>query len=115
MSEDTSRLNELQSALRQKMADNKSIADSFKIENGTVVVSTEQKSAFDKNMRDIKEIKGLIEGLEGLREVDTWNNGGANSVAAAAAAGGALPRTSFKSVKCSEIMALKHKSLSSGL
>ena len=47
---DDSRLSELQSALRQKMADNKAIADSFKIEDGTVVVSSEQKSAFDKNV-----------------------------------------------------------------
>ncbi len=60
MSTDESRLSELQSALRTKMADNKSIADSFKIEEGTVVVSTEQKSAFDKNMRDIKEMFNKI-------------------------------------------------------
>ena len=64
MSQDKSRLNELKTALRTKMADNKAIADSFKVENGTVVVGTEQKSAFDKNMVDIKEIKNLITGLE---------------------------------------------------
>ena len=43
MSEDKSRLTELQSALRTKMADNKAIADSFKVVDGTVVVGTEQK------------------------------------------------------------------------
>ena len=59
MSQDTARLNELQTALRQKMTDNKAIADSFKIENGTVVVSAAQKSAFDVNMKDIKELKAL--------------------------------------------------------
>ena len=59
MSFDESRLRELQSALRQKMADNKTIADSFKVEDGVVSVSAEQKSAFDRNMADIKEIKSL--------------------------------------------------------
>jgi HK97 family phage major capsid protein len=54
------------------MADNKAIADSFKIEDGVVQVSTDQKTAFDKNMSDIKEIKGLIEGLESMRDVDSW-------------------------------------------
>jgi HK97 family phage major capsid protein len=89
MSFDEHRLSELQGALRTKMADNKTIADSFKIEDGTVVVSSEQKSAFDSNMRDIREIKSLIEGLEGMRDVEAWGSqpqGG--SVAQAAAAQG---------------------------
>ena len=72
-SHDESRVRELQTALRTKMADNKSIADSFKVEDGTVVVSTEQKSAFDKNMSDIREIKGLIEGLEQMEAVSSWS------------------------------------------
>jgi HK97 family phage major capsid protein len=72
MSQDKARVQELQSALRVKMADNKAIADSFKIEDGTVVVSTEQKTAFDKNMSDIKEIKSLISGLETMDQVDSW-------------------------------------------
>jgi len=55
------------------MADNKAIADSFKVEDGTVVVSTEQKTAFDKNMQDIREIKSLIAGLETMGEVDSWS------------------------------------------
>jgi HK97 family phage major capsid protein len=72
MSQDNSRIQELQSALRQKMADNKAIADSFQVEDGTVVVSQEQKSAFDNNMHDIKEIKSLIDGLETMNTVDSW-------------------------------------------
>ena len=72
MSIDESRLRELQGALRTKMADNKAIADAFKVEDGTVVVSTEQKSAFDKNMGDIREIKSLIEGIEQMRDTDKW-------------------------------------------
>lgn len=73
MAFDESRLNELQSALRSKMADNKTLADAFQIEDGRVIVSTEQKSAFDRNMADIREIKSLIESLQGMREVDGWS------------------------------------------
>ena len=87
MSQDTSRLRELQSALREKMQQNKEIADSFRVDNGTVVVTTEQKSAFDKNMSDIREIKGLIEGLESLGKVQDWGSTSADaSIAAQAAA-----------------------------
>ena len=87
MSFDQSRYTELQSAMREKMAGNKTIADSFKIEDGTVVVSPEQKSAFDKNMRDIKEIKSLLDGLEAMRDVERWEaEPASDSVAAKAAA-----------------------------
>ena len=65
---DTSRLNELQGALRTKMSDNKAIADSFRIEDGVVVVSTQQKSAFDKNMSDIRAINVVFEILQ--REIE---------------------------------------------
>jgi HK97 family phage major capsid protein len=84
---DTSRLNELQTALRSKMADNKAIADSFRVEDGVVVVSTAQKASFDKNMSDIREIKSLIGGLEQMSEVEAWGGSqGKDSVAQAAAA-----------------------------
>ena len=72
MSFDNSRLTELQGAMRTKMAENKEIADNFKIEEGTVVVSAEQKTAFDKNMSDIREIKSLVESLEAMRDADKW-------------------------------------------
>ena len=81
MSYDEARVRELQSALRVKMAENKSIADSFKVEEGTVVVSSEQKSAFDSNMRDIREIRSLIDGLEQMKDVDGWSREEGNSVA----------------------------------
>ena len=86
MSQDNARITELQSALRTKMADNKAIADSFRVEEGTVVVSTEQKTAFDKNMADIKEIKSLISGLETMGEVDRWASEPQGSVASVYAA-----------------------------
>lgn len=85
--QDTSRLNELQTALRSKMAENKAIADSFRVEDGVVVVSTAQKTAFDKNMADIREIKSLIGGLEAMSEVESWGGSQVKeSVAQAAAA-----------------------------
>jgi HK97 family phage major capsid protein len=87
MSFDESRLSELQGALRTKMADNKAIADSFKFEDGVMQVSADQKTAFDRNMSDIKEIKGLIDGLEAMRDMDRWGSEAASeSVAAKSAA-----------------------------
>ena len=89
---DQGRERELQSALEAKMAENRAIADSFRVEDGITIVSEEQKTAFDKNMRDIKEIKSLIAGLQDLRSVEDWQSQPAgDSVAAAAAAGLAVP------------------------
>jgi HK97 family phage major capsid protein len=116
MSEDTSRLNELQSALRSKMSENKAIADSFQIENGTVVVSPAQKSAFDVNMKDIREIKSLIEGLEGMRDINAWGSAPQGSVAGAAAAGGSYNNQNyqFKSIGDEFIQSAQFKSLDGG-
>lgn len=72
MATDNSRVSELQTALRKKMADNKEIADSFKIEDGTVIVEQEQKDAFDKNMKDIKELKSLIEAEQEMKDIRAW-------------------------------------------
>ncbi len=83
MSFDESRLSELQGALRSKMAENKQIADSFRVEDGTVIVNADQKSAFDHNMSDIREIKSLIEGLEQMKKVDEWGSQPAGDSAAA--------------------------------
>jgi len=112
MSQDKSRLTELQSALRTKMADNKAIADSFKVVDGTVVVGTEQKSAFDKNMQDIKEIKSLITGLESMQEVEEWGSeASGQSVAAAAAAGYSIPQKQLTSVGEAFLASNEFKSL----
>ena len=113
---DKARINELQEALRVKMADNKAIADSFKVEDGTVVVSTDQKSAFDKNMRDIKDIKGLIEGLESMGSVKSWSDEPLNeSVAAVAAAGREFAKQSgYKSLGQMFLDSAEFKSLQGG-
>jgi len=119
MSEDKARIDELQSALRQKMADNKTIADSFKIEDGTVVVSSEQKTAFDKNMRDIKEIKSLLSDLQEMGGVDSWSSqpaGESVSSAYAAAAAEATQLTSreIKSIGAMFLDSPEFKSLANG-
>ena len=115
MSTDKHRISELQEALRKKMADNKSIADAFKIEEGTVIVSTEQKAAFDSNMRDIKEIKGLIEGLESMGSVSDWASEPANdSVGASAAVGRSIGSQSAKSLGQMFVDSPEFKSLNGG-
>lgn len=87
MSEDTSRLAELQTAMRTKMDQNKEIADSFDITDGVVQVDADQKSAFDKNMGAIKEIKGLIDGIQEMEKAREWGSQPTNeSVAGEAAA-----------------------------
>ena len=69
---DINKLNEalttLKLILRSKITNNKAIADSFRVEDGVVVVSTEQKAEFDKNMSDIRAIKVVFEILE--REIE---------------------------------------------
>ena len=118
MSQDKSRLNELQGALRQKMADNKAIADSFRVEDGTVVVTPEQKTAFDKNMADIKEIKGLIDGMQAMESVDSWSSQPtetvAGSFAAAAAEVSQLTSSEIKSIGEMFLESAEFKSLANG-
>ena len=118
MSQDNARVGELQSALRSKMAENKAIADSFKIEEGTVIVSSEQKTAFDKNMVDIKEIKGLISGLSTMDEVDQWASQPQDSVASTyASAAASVQQLSSREIKTIGEMFLdspEFKSLANG-
>ena len=115
MSFDESRLRELQGALRAMMADNKTIADSFKIEDGVVVVDAEQKSAFDSNMRDIREIKSLIDGLESMRDVEEWGEKPAGeSVAQKSAAEGLWTPQQRKSLGQMFLESPEFKSLNAG-
>lgn len=115
MSEDTGKLRELQSALRAKMAENKQIADSFKVEDGTIIVDQKRKSAFDKNMVEIKELKGLIDGMEALNEVREWGQeASSQSVAAAAAAGHSVPTRQLQSIGEMFLSSDEFKSLNGG-
>ena len=118
MSQDNARLNELQGALRGKMADNKAIADSFRVEDGTVVVTPEQKTAFDKNMSDIKEIKSLIDGMQTMNSVDSWASQPAESVAGSFAAASAevaqLTSREIKSIGEMFLESAEFKTLANG-
>ena len=74
MAFDDSRLKELQGALREKMTANNEIADSFKTEDGAIIIDQERKAAFDQNMGDIKEIKSLIDSMEDMQTVADWGS-----------------------------------------
>lgn len=114
---DESRLRELQGALREKMQENKNIADAFRVDNGAIVVTSEQKTAFDKNMSDIREIKGLIEGLESLKKVQEWGSAAIESSVAAQAAASVAPESfapRFSSVGQAFIDSAEFKALNGG-
>ena len=88
MSFDEGRLNELKDALSGKMAEQQELADSIQLEGETLVVGEEQRSAFNSNMAQIKELKGLIEDITTLRDVSAWSSEAEyKSVAAEVAAG----------------------------
>lgn len=115
MKVDETRLRELQTALRTKTAANKEIADAFKFEDGTVIVSAEQKSAFDANMRDIREIKSLIDDLSTLKQVEEWGERpDADSIAAAVASGQSIAGMSAKSLGTLFLESAEFKALQNG-
>jgi len=87
MAFDESRLTELQGALREKMTANNEIADSFRSEDGTIIIDAERKASFDTNMGEIKEIKSLIDSMEDMQRVSDWGKEApVESLAAAASA-----------------------------
>jgi HK97 family phage major capsid protein len=88
MSFDESRLNELKTALTSKMSEQQQIADSMQFEGTTLIADDEKKSAFQNNMTQIREIKGLIDDMTTLRDVSAWSSEAEyKSVAAEVAAG----------------------------
>jgi len=88
MSFDESRLNELKSALDSKMSEQQQIADSIQMEGETLIADDEKKAAFQGNMTQIREIKGLIDDMTTLRDVSAWSSEAEyKSVAAEVAAG----------------------------
>jgi len=98
MSFDEGRLNELKTALSGKMAEQQELADSIQLEGETLVVGEEQRSAFNSNMAQIKELKGLIEDIATLRDVSAWSSEAEyKSVAAEVAAGVEAEVTHYRS------------------
>lgn len=74
-SEGASRLAELKAAHRAKMEENDRIAAAFTIEdNGGVVVSAEQRDAFRANLRDMSEIKSLMDDITEQEEARAYGS-----------------------------------------
>ncbi|MFJ2745322.1 phage major capsid protein [Streptomyces sp. NPDC087440] len=69
---DTSRIKELQSQLQAKSAEAERISQTFKVENGSFVVSTDQAAAFKKASSEAQEIKSLIDAEQGLIQVKQY-------------------------------------------
>lgn len=81
-SETADRVKELEATLKEKVAFNKEIADSFVInDSGTVEVTADQKHAFDRNISDIKEITALLEGFKAAERADSYLNAPASEPA----------------------------------
>jgi len=115
MSFDESRLNELKSALTQKMDEQKQIADSMQFEGTTLIADDEKKSAFQNNMTQIREIKGLIEDMSTLRDVSAWSSEAEyKSVAAEVAAGVESEVSRHRSVGDAFLNSEEFKSLQGG-
>jgi HK97 family phage major capsid protein len=115
MSFDESRLNELKSALDQKMAEQKQIADSMQFEGTTLIADNEKKSAFQNNMTQIREIKGLIDDMTTLRDVSAWSSEAEyKSVAAEVAAGVEREVARHRSVGDAFLNSEEFKSLQGG-
>lgn len=115
MSFDESRLNELKSALTEKMDEQKQIADSMQFEGTTLIADDEKKSAFQNNMTQIREIKGLIEDMTTLRDVSAWSSEAEyKSVAAEVAAGVESEVSRHRSVGDAFLNSEEFKSLQGG-
>jgi len=71
--ETESRLSELQGSMKTKLDENELIATKFKDEGkGQLVVTPEQRDRFRKNLKDMDEIKGLIDDLTGQSKMSEW-------------------------------------------
>jgi len=117
MSFDEGRLNELKDALSGKMGEQQELADSIQLDGETLVVGDEQRSAFNSNMAQIKELKGLIEDITTLRDVSAWSSEAEyKSVAAEVAAGVEAEVTHYKSQSVGEafVNSEEFKSLQGG-
>jgi HK97 family phage major capsid protein len=88
MPTDQSLLRSLKSQLNEKSAEAERIAGTFKEENGAFVVSTEQRNAYVKAVKDAQEIKGLIDAATGAEALGQYLDAPAGSSAAGQYYGG---------------------------
>jgi HK97 family phage major capsid protein len=119
---DTSRLVELDTALKVKVAANEEIANAIPFEDNTLIVSDEHMAEFQKNMADIREIKGLRDDLNVMNEIASFDPEAAEaareSVAAQLAAKsadfGTVSERRFGSIGEAFIQSDEFKSLAGG-
>ena len=65
---------ELQSTLKEKVAANQQVADAVEVVDGTLVIDEKHREEFTKNMSDIREIKGYLDDMTTLDEIEAWQN-----------------------------------------
>ncbi|WP_167162977.1 phage major capsid protein [Streptomyces sp. MBT27] len=94
---DKSLLKSLQGQLAEKSAEADRIASTFKEEHGSFVVSTEQRDAYVKTVRDAQEIKGLIDAASNADDIGQYLSE-PNAVPAAGQHYGAPSGTEYKSL-----------------
>lgn len=66
---DKSLIRSLKGQLAEKSGEAERIAGTFKEENGAFVVSTEQRNAYVKAVKDAQEIKGLLDAAQGAESL----------------------------------------------
>lgn len=98
MATDKSLLRSLQTQLQEKSAEADRIASTFKEEGGKFVVSTEQRDAYVKVVRDAQEIKGLIDAAQGADNLNEYINAPEGTPAAGQFYGSAPRGTEGKSL-----------------
>lgn len=93
------RVKELETALKARVEANKEVADaSTTADDGTIVISTEMKTAFDNNMKDIRAIKSDLENFRLQAELENGFNAPASDSAAAEAAANGFQSEGSKSL-----------------
>jgi len=108
---DSSRMNELNAALSEKVAQNQEIADAVEVVDGTMQIDAAHREVFQANMAEIKQIKGLLDDLNVMDEAS------AASVAAefaAKGAGEAVSASEYSSIGDAFVNSHEFKSLNAG-
>ncbi len=108
---DSSRMNELNAALSEKVAQNQEIADAVEVVDGTMQIDAAHRDVFQANMAEIKQIKGLLDDLNVMGEAT------AASVAAefaAKGAGEAVSAAEYSSIGDAFVNSHEFKSLNAG-
>ncbi|MGG2460133.1 phage major capsid protein [Streptomyces sp. RGM 3693] len=95
---DKSLLKNLQSQLAEKSAEADRIAGTFKEENGSFVISTDQRNAYVKVVREAEEIKGLVDAAQGADSLTTYLNAPEEASAAGQFYGSGTPEVEAKSL-----------------